>query len=150
MTYGGASAGDYYGFDSIGRAVLKIQQTGGVNYQTSASYNASGALKTETYPSGHTVTNSFDTAGRTSSVTGTLGDGNSRTYSTGILYSSLGGLSKEQFGTSTPIYNKLFYNSRGQLSEIREGTTYADVRRSLAIVATARARSSPKKREPGS
>jgi len=33
-------------------------------------------------------------------------------------------LSKEQFGTVTPIYNKLFYSLRGQLKEIREGTTY--------------------------
>jgi RHS repeat-associated protein len=32
-------------------------------------------------------------------------------------------MSQEQFGTTTPIYNKLFYNSRGQLSEIREGLT---------------------------
>src|SRR5207248_1470920 len=32
------------------------------------------------------------------------------------------GMSKEKFGTTTPIYNKLFYNSRGQLAEIREGT----------------------------
>ena len=124
ISYGGGSAGDFYGFDAIGRAVLKIQQTGGVNYQTSASYNVSGALRSETYPSGHSVTNTFDTAGRTSNVTGTLGDGSSRTYSTGILYSSLGGMSKEQFGTATPIFNKLFYNVRGQLAEIREGTSY--------------------------
>ena len=33
-------------------------------------------------------------------------------------------MTKEQFGTSTAIYNKLFYNSRGQLSERREGTSY--------------------------
>ncbi len=31
---------------------------------------------------------------------------------------------KEQFGTTTPIYNKLFYNSRGQLAEIRASTSY--------------------------
>src|ERR1044072_6822221 len=33
---------------------------------------------------------------------------------------------KEQFGTTTPVYNKLFYNSRGQLAEIRESTSYTD------------------------
>ncbi|HSS19550.1 MAG TPA: hypothetical protein VLL54_05710 [Pyrinomonadaceae bacterium] len=30
----------------------------------------------------------------------------------------------EKLGTTTPIYNKLFYNSRGQLAEIRESTSY--------------------------
>ena len=32
-------------------------------------------------------------------------------------------MTKEQFGTDTPVYNKLFYNVRG-LSEIRESTSY--------------------------
>jgi RHS repeat-associated protein len=35
-------------------------------------------------------------------------------------------MTQEEFGTTTPIYNKLFYNSRGQLSEIREGITPND------------------------
>src|SRR5438045_9754341 len=30
-------------------------------------------------------------------------------------------MSQEHFGTQTAVYNKLFYNSRGQLAEIREG-----------------------------
>jgi RHS repeat-associated protein len=126
MTYGGGSAGDYFGYDALGRSSLKIQQMGGINYQASATYNRAGALVTETYPSGRTITYDFDTAGRTSSVTGTLGDGTQRTYSTAISYSSLGGLSQEQLGTTIPIWNKLFYNSRGQLAEIREGLTAND------------------------
>ncbi len=35
-------------------------------------------------------------------------------------------LTREQLGTTIPIYNKLFYNSRGQLAEIREGLTPND------------------------
>ena len=35
-------------------------------------------------------------------------------------------MTQEQFGTTIPIYNKLFYNSRGQLAEIREGLTGND------------------------
>ncbi len=31
---------------------------------------------------------------------------------------------KEKFGADMPVYNKLFYNSRGQLAEIRESSTY--------------------------
>src|ERR1043165_3624105 len=41
-----------------------------------------------------------------------------------VLYSPFGGMVKEQFGTTTSVYNKLFYNSRGQLSEIRVSTSY--------------------------
>jgi RHS repeat-associated protein len=123
VTYGAnSSAGDYFGFDALGRVMLKIQQTGGVNFQTSANYNNGGELTSEVYPSNHTVTYTFNQAGRTSSVSGTLGDNTNRTYSLGISYSSLGGMSQEQFGTDTPIYNKLFYNVRGQLSEIRDST----------------------------
>ncbi len=125
VTYGtGSSAGDYFGYDALGRAVLKIQQTGGVNYQTAAGYSIAGALTSETYPSGHTVNYAYDAAGRASSFTGNLGEGVQRNYSTGIVYSSLGGMTKEQFGTDTPVYSKLFYNVRGQLAEIRESSSY--------------------------
>jgi RHS repeat-associated protein len=124
-TYGGGSAGTYLGYDALGRPLRSIQQTGGVNYQTSAIYNLADAVKTLTYPSVRAVTNSYDTAGRTTSVAGYLGDSTLRTYTSGIVYSPFGGITKEQFGTTTTsIYNKLFYNSRGQLAEIRESTSY--------------------------
>ncbi len=131
MTYGGGSAGNYFGYDALGKPLRGIQQTGAVNYQVSALYNLAGALTVETYPSGRTVNYNYDQAGRLAdkdasnlAFTGSLGDGTQRTYSSGIIYSSLGGLAKEQLGTATPIYNKLFYNVRGQLAEIRESTSY--------------------------
>ncbi|HBB88169.1 MAG TPA: hypothetical protein DC047_11180 [Blastocatellia bacterium] len=123
VTYGTASSGDYYGYDDDGAAKLKVQQTGGVNFQITQVHNASGRITSTVYPSNHTVSYGYDGAGRTNSFIGNLGDNVSRNYSTSISYSSLGSLAQEQFGTSTPIYNKLFYNIRGQLSEIREGTT---------------------------
>jgi len=96
-----------------------------VNYQLSAAYKLSGAIDTLTYPSGHTVTHTYDQAGRLTALSGNLGDGITRTYATGILYSPTGGLEKEQFGTApTPVYNKRFYNSRGQLAAIRASTSY--------------------------
>jgi len=125
QTYGSGSNGDYYAYDVLGRPTLKIQQMGTVNYQLSATYYLSGAVNVLTYPSGHTVTHTNDLAGRLFTLGGNLGDGATRTYATGILYSALGGMVKEQFGTTTaPVYNKLFYNSRGQLAEIRESTSY--------------------------
>ncbi len=114
-----SSAGDYLGYDSAGRNVLKIQQTGGVNYQLGTTFNVAGPLVSLVYPSGRTVGYTYDFAGRTSVVTGNLGDGTSRTYATDLLYSSLGGLAKEKFGTTTPVYHKLHYNVRGQLYDVR-------------------------------
>jgi len=128
VTYGGAtsSAGDYFGYDNAGRTILKIQQTVGTNYQITAGLNVSGGFNNVAYPSGRSVNYAYDSAGRTSAVTGNLGDGVTRNYSTEIIYSSLGGLTKEKFGTTTAVYNKLFYNSRGQLSEIRDSTSWTD------------------------
>ncbi|MFZ0750812.1 MAG: hypothetical protein WAM70_15720, partial [Pyrinomonadaceae bacterium] len=122
ITYDGGSAGDYFGYDAMGRPNLKIQQTSAVNYQVTASYNVAGTLTAATYPSGRTVSYGYDAAGRTASFTGNLGDGTPRTYSTGISYSSFGGLTQEQFGTNTPLYNKRHYNVRGQLYDIRVST----------------------------
>jgi RHS repeat-associated protein len=120
VTYGsGSSAGDYYGYDGAGRAVLKTQQTAGSNYQVNAIYNLAGAITSQSYPSGHIVNYGYDGAGRTNSMTGRLGDGRNRSYATGISYSSLGGIAQEQFGTQTSLYHKLHYNLRGQLFDIR-------------------------------
>ncbi|MDQ2856810.1 MAG: hypothetical protein M3R68_10810, partial [Acidobacteriota bacterium] len=131
VTYGSnASEGNYYGYDVLGRSVLQIQQTGRTNYQISANYNVSGRLSSETYPSGHTLTFNYDQAGRLGdkdaqnpAMAGNLGDGVMRSYSSGVTYSSWNSLAQEKLGTDTPVYNKLFYNSRGQLSEIRESTS---------------------------
>jgi RHS repeat-associated protein len=120
----GVSGYNYSGYDALGRATGGTQTVGSQNYSVGYTYDLAGHVLTETYPSGHTTTYAYDQAGRTTSLTGNLGDGTSRTYSTGIIYSPFGGMTKEQFGTTTPIYNKLFYNSRGQLSEIRESTSY--------------------------
>src|SRR6185295_10910607 len=91
----------------------------GPAYQLSRGYNLAGSVTSQTYPSGHTITNIYDAAGRSSSFTGNLGDGTSRTYATNISYTPNGALGREQFGTNTPLYHKLFYNSRGQLFDTR-------------------------------
>jgi RHS repeat-associated protein len=111
-------------YDALGRPLVQRQlfKTNGVwgqTYQTLRSYNRAGGILSQTYPSGHTIAYSYDVAGRTYSFSGNLGDGTSRTYSTGISYSSFGGLSWEQFGTNTLLYHKSFYNIRGQLFDTR-------------------------------
>ncbi len=116
-------------YDAVGRPLdqrqrFKTSSVWSGEYQTQRGYNLAGGVTTQTYPSGRTVSYNYDNAGRTSSFSGALGDGTNRTYSTGIIYSSLGGMAKEQFGTDVALYNKSFYNSRGQLSEIRVSSQY--------------------------
>jgi RHS repeat-associated protein len=116
-------------YDALGRPLSQLQEfkTNGVwssPFTTQRSYNRAGGVNSQTYPSVKSVAYSYDYAGRTSSFTGNLGDGTYHAYSTEIIYSPLGGMTKEKFGTDPALYNKLFYNSRGQLAEIREGTSY--------------------------
>jgi YD repeat-containing protein len=113
----------YSGYDGMGRVSGGSQAIGSQTYTLSYGYDLAGHIKTITYPSGRTVNYAYDNADRASSVTGNLGDGTQRSYSTGITYDAGSRMTQEQFGTNTPIYNKLFYTSRGQLAEIREGLT---------------------------
>jgi RHS repeat-associated protein len=125
------------GYDAMGRPLDLRQRfkTDGVwgdatrTYKTERTYDLLGHVKTQTYPSGRVVTYNYDQAGRLGdkdaqnlAFTGNLGDGVTRSYSTEILYSPLGGMTTEKFGTDAALYNKTFYNSRGQAAEIRVGT----------------------------
>ncbi len=92
------------------------------SYDVDRTYNLAGHVISQTYPSGRTVTYGYDSAGRTTSFSGNLGDSTSRTYATGITYSPLGGIRTEQFGTDTALYHKLQYNIRGQLWDVRLST----------------------------
>ena len=123
---------DVLGRPTVHRQLFKLNGTwSNQTYQTTRNYNLAGGVTLQTYPSNRSVTYNYDMAGRLGdkdpqnlAFTGNLGDNNTRTYSAGIVYSSFGSMAKEQFGTDTALYNKLFYNSRGQLSEIRVSTSY--------------------------
>jgi len=126
-------------YDAVGRPKVLSQRFklnnawGDANhtYQVSRIYNSAGAVTSQTYPSGNSVTYNYDIAGRLAdkdaqnlAFTGNLGVGGSpRTYARGILYAPAGQLKQEQFGTSSPVYNNLSYNSRQQLTEILANTT---------------------------
>jgi RHS repeat-associated protein len=125
VTYGSNSTmGDYYRYDRLGRMIGKVQRTGAIDYRMTAEYNRASMMTRLVYPSNREVQIEPDDAGRVDAVNGNLGDGTQRSYSSGILYAANGAPVKEKFGTDIPIYNKLFYNSRGQLAEIRESTGY--------------------------
>jgi RHS repeat-associated protein len=114
-------------YDAIGRPLVqrqlfKLNGTWSPTYQISRSYNLAGAITSQTYPSGHTVSYSYDAAGRTASFSGNLGDGVSRTYASSFVYNSRSQITQELFGTQTPLYHKLQYNIRGQLWDVRVAT----------------------------
>lgn len=124
-------------YDALGRTNSQKQQFYYNNswsqpYSISGiSYDLAGHITSIIYPSQHTVNYNYDGAGRLAdkdaqnlAFTGTLGDNAPRNYATGIIYDAASRMTKEQLGTTTAIYNKLFYNSRGQLAEIRESTSY--------------------------
>jgi RHS repeat-associated protein len=127
------SASVFDAYDAVGRPTQYHQSfcTGsawGQGFGVQRSYNKAGAVISQSYPSGRTVTYNYDAAGRLSddngqpAFRGSLGDGVVRTYASEISYHELGGMKLEQYGTDTPLYNRKFYNSRGQLAEIRVGT----------------------------
>lgn len=91
-------------------------------YEINRTYDRAGNITSQTYPSGHTVTYSHDSAGRLSSFAGNLGDGVSRTYSSSFVYNARNQMTRELFGTQTALYHKLEYNIRGQLWDVRVGT----------------------------
>jgi RHS repeat-associated protein len=120
---------DPLGRPLVKRQLFKLNGAWSTTYQISLSYIRSGRVSTQTYPSGHSVVYNYDSAGRLAdktavepAFTGNLGDGVQRTYASGNLYSSLGGLNIERFGTQTPLYHKLQYNIRGQLWDVRVAT----------------------------
>lgn len=129
-TGAGGSRTTVSAFDALGRATSQSQQfyasgAWGTSYTTTPTYNMTGSVTALTYPSGHTISYSYDDAGRLTTFTGNLGvGGTAKNYATELLYSPFGGLTKEKFGTTTNTYNKSFYNSRGQLSEIRVSTSW--------------------------
>lgn len=126
VTYGGAAAGTYSGYDSVGQIVRQVQQTDSINYLVEATYNKTGALKTETYPSvpGHAgrriVTYDYDLAGRPSNMTSAA-----TSYATGANatvsgYAPHGSITSEIYGNG--LAHTFSYNSRLQTTEINLGT----------------------------
>jgi RHS repeat-associated protein len=114
-------------YDAVGRPRYQRQHfyasgAWGTAYVTQRNYDYAGHVTLQTYPSGRVVNYAYDQTGRTNSYTGNLGDGVTRTYAGSIAYDEWNGLSREQFGTDTPLYHKEKRNIRGQLYDMRLST----------------------------
>ena len=129
VTYGGASAGTYRGYDAMGRVIRQYQQTDSVNYLVEASYYANSSLQNETYPSvpsagdRRVVSYTNDSAGRLASL-----NSNATTYAPAASVSSIGygshnALNTETYGNS--LIHAVTYNNRLQANEIKLGTSGA-------------------------
>lgn len=123
-------------YDAAGRPLDRHQffcpgGAWGPDFATTLTYDLAGAVTSVSYPSGHAVSYNYDAAGRLGDVvkanatlpamSGNLG-GEQRAYASEVRYDESGGMSQERFGADTPVYNKHFYNGRGQLAEIRVST----------------------------
>jgi RHS repeat-associated protein len=112
------------GYDALGRVLARRQQfyygsTWSAAYNVTRTYDLSGHVSTQIYPSGRTVSYSYDRMGRTATFGGNIGDAVTRTYMSALAFDDGGRMTREQFGTDTPLYNKRHYNVRGQLYDFR-------------------------------
>jgi RHS repeat-associated protein len=109
------------GYDLLGRPTASSQTTNGVVYTfPSYTYNFNNQLKTITYPSGRTITTTYDSAGRTGQVSGQVNNiGPITTYGTVSSYAPHGGIQQMTLGALT---EQTCYNNRLQAVGIRLGS----------------------------
>ena len=123
----------YTSFDNLGRLLTHEQRTtagqlaGTENpYTTSYTYNLSGALLTETYPSGRVVTTNYNSDGELESVWGQkAGQQTAKVYLNQISYNSSGAVEKARLGNGrweTTSYD----DKRGQITQIGLGYSATD------------------------
>jgi RHS repeat-associated protein len=101
-----------YDYDLMGRAVRQRQVVDVNTYTLSYAYNLGGALTSETYPSGRTVSYGYDSAARLSSVTS-----GATTYASSITYKPFGGVESMALGNGT-TYSMSYSDTRLQLQSI--------------------------------
>ncbi|MGH9836053.1 MAG: hypothetical protein ACRD9Y_23775, partial [Blastocatellia bacterium] len=87
-------------YDPLGRVTSQTQNLlnasgAWVPYTLTRTYNLAGNVLTQNYPSNRSTTYGYNAAAQLTSFTGTLGDGGSRNYATGITYTPAGLMSRE-------------------------------------------------------
>lgn len=126
----GISATEYMTFDNFGRLTRSKQITDGVVYGTDAnpmtySYNLSGALTEEKYPSGRVVKNDFEPDGDLLNVTSRkTGTDVFRPYVSNFSYTAAGGISQMRLGNGK--WETAKFNNRLQVTELGLGASAAN------------------------
>lgn len=115
----------YTSFDDLGRLLTHQQITDGQTYNTGYTYNLSGALIEETYPSTRVVKYTLDQNGDLAQVQSKKTANHGYwTYADSFSYDSAGAVKKMQLGNGR--WETDLYNERLQIKQIGLGTTDAD------------------------
>ncbi|HEV8431327.1 MAG TPA: RHS repeat-associated core domain-containing protein [Pyrinomonadaceae bacterium] len=127
VTYGGTTAGSYYGFDAAGQVVRKYQQTDSVNYLIESAYNLANGITSVTYPSvpgasdRRTVSFMYDSAARVSALSSSATSYAPAASVSSIGYSAHNSLQTETYGNN--LIHAISYNNRLQATDIKLGTS---------------------------
>ncbi|MEK6288739.1 MAG: RHS repeat-associated core domain-containing protein [Acidobacteriota bacterium] len=124
VTYGGTSAGNYTGYDRLGRANVSVQQSDSQNYRFTYEYDLASEMTSEVYPSGRTIANAYDVAGRLTSVDGQKTGESNKTYASQFSYAAHGAVAAMQLGNGK--WEHTTFNSRLQPIQIGLGTSATD------------------------
>ena len=113
------STTEYTGFDILGRVTGHKQTTDGQEYTTGYTYNLSGALVEQTYPSGRVVKNTFDADGALSQVQSKRSSETYRNFANGFVYNAAGAVTAMKLGNGR--WENTTFNSRLQPTQIGLG-----------------------------
>jgi RHS repeat-associated protein len=110
----------YSQFDNFGRLKESSQITDGNTYTSKYTYNLSGALIEEEYPSGRKVKNEFETDGDLARIYGTVNaTAPERTYANSFTYTPDGKIESLHLGNL--LWEKARFNNRLQVTELALG-----------------------------
>lgn len=120
-----------YNYDALGRLLNEQRTNAGISKTMSYTYNLDNSIKTMTYPSSATITDTVDSAGRVLSV---VDNGNSINYATSATYAAnnalTGFLSGQRSGfngiTNTTVYDIRLQPCRMTASKIGSIPTNCD------------------------
>ena len=115
------STTEYTGFDILGRVLAHKQTTDGNAYTTGYTYNLSGALVEETYPSGRVVKNVLDNDGDLQQVQSRKANDTFRNYANSFNYTAAGAVSSMRLGNGK--WETTQFNSRLQPIQIGLGSS---------------------------
>ena len=114
----------YNQYDALGRIKQTTQTTNGQSYSMNYEYDIGGNMISLTYPSGRTVTTTYDDAGRITSLTGQKAGEANKTYADSFDYTPHGITKALRLGNG--LWEHTISNSRLQLVEIGLGTFNGD------------------------
>ena len=113
----------YSSFDNFGRVLSHQQITDGNTYDTAYTYNLSGALIEETYPSGRKVRNTLDVDGKLAQVQSSKTNETLKMYANSFNYNASGAVESMRLGNGR--FENTQFNSRLQPTQIGLGSNAA-------------------------